>query len=331
MLTAVATSADGQTTEKTPPVTITVRGRTVTIPSWKPLAGATPKVVTPANGDTVNTVQPLFAGTAAPNSVVRLYDGDNVMGETTADSDGRWSFRPTAPLSEGEHTITAISLNADGTESTSKSMVRMTVASGLGTAPAQVPLVVNSLPATTSNSRPVLTGQAPSGATIRIYDGDQLLGEVKAGPDGLWYYTPTAPLITGDHVLRFEVVGADGSKLTSTERPLTVAAGATAVQPPKIVVPSDGQAAPGDVLSGTAPAGSQIQVYDGGALIGGTTAGPNGKWRFRLPRNLSAGKHEVYVVAVDQTGSPVSQSVVVTIEVSPPRTLPVTGAALMGD
>ena len=76
VLTAVATSADGLATAKTPPVTITVRSRAVTIPSWKPLAGAAPTVVTPANGDTVHTVQPLFAGTAAPNSKVRLYDGD---------------------------------------------------------------------------------------------------------------------------------------------------------------------------------------------------------------------------------------------------------------
>ena len=56
----------------------------------------------------------------------------------------------------------------------------------------------------------MLTGQAPAGATIRVYDGDQLLGEVKSGPDGHWYYVPAAPLTAGDHVLRFEVVGADG-------------------------------------------------------------------------------------------------------------------------
>ena len=330
VLTAEATSADGQTTETAPPVTITVRDRTVTLPSWKPSAGATPTFATPANGDTVNTVQPLFAGTAAPNSTLRLYDGDKAMGEAVADSDGRWNFRPTAPLAEGEHTITGVLLNADGTESLSKATVTITVASGLGKAPAEASLVIHAVPATTSNRRPVLTGQAPSGATIRVYDGDQLLGEIKAGPDGLWYYVPAAPLSTGEHVLRFEVIGPDGGTVTTVNRPITVTAGATAVEPPKIVVPAQGQAAPGDMLTGTAPPGSQVQIYEGGTLIGGTTASANGKWRFRLPKNLAAGKHEIYVVVVDQSGSPVSQSVTVTIEVSPPRTLPVTGAALMG-
>ena len=131
VLTAVSTSADGQTTAKAPPVTITVRSRAVTIPSWKPSAGAAPAVVTPENGDMVHTVQPLFAGTAAPNSKVRLYDGDKVMGEAAVDSDGRWTFRPTAPLAEGEHTIAVAPLNADGSEGAARDTVTITIASGL--------------------------------------------------------------------------------------------------------------------------------------------------------------------------------------------------------
>jgi nucleoid-associated protein YgaU len=327
VLTAVATSADGLTTAKAPPVTITVRSRAVTIPSWKPVAGAAPVVITPENGDTVHTVQPLFAGTAAPNSKVRLYDGDKVMGEAVVDADGRWTFRPTAPLAEGEHIIAVAPLNPDGSEGAAKDTVTITIASGLGSAPGGPGIIVDSTPASNANSRPVLTGQAPAGATIRVYDGDQLLGEVKSGPDGHWYYTPAAPLTAGDHVLRFEVVGADGRTVASTETPITVAAGAPSVKPPQITSPSQGQAAPGDVLSGTAPAGSQVQIYDGNTLIGGTTAGANGKWRFRLPANLTAGAHDIHVVAVDQTGLPVSQSKAAAIVVAPPRTLPVTGAA----
>ena len=327
VLTAVATSADGLTTATTTPVTITVRSRAVTIPSWKPSSGAAPTVVTPENGDTIHTVQPLFAGTAAPNSKVRLYDGDQVLGETAVDSDGRWSFRPTAPLAEGEHIIAVIPLNADGSEGAPKDTVTVTIASGLGTVPGGPGIIVDSTPATIANSRPVLTGQAPAGTTIRVYDGDQLVGEVKAGPDGGWYYVPTAPLTAGLHVLHFEVVDADGNVVTSADRPLTVAAGATAIKPPQIAMPAQGQVAPGDVLSGTAPAGSQVKIYDGGTLIGGTTAGRNGKWRFRLPTNLTVGSHEIYVVAVGQSGLPVSQSQTVVIVLVPPRTLPVTGVA----
>ena len=327
VLIAVATSADGLATTTAPPVTITVRSRAVTIPSWKPSAGAAPTVVTPENGDTIHTVQPLFAGTAAPNSKVRLYDGDLVMGETAVDADGRWTFRPTAPLAEGEHAIAVAPLNADGSEGAPKDTVTIVIASGLGTAPGGSGIIVDSTPATIANSRPVLTGQAPAGTTIRIYDGDQLVGEVKAGPDGGWYYVPAAPLTAGLHVLHFEVVDADGNVVTSADRPLTVATGATAVKPPQITTPAQGQVAPGDVLSGSAPAGSQVKIYDGSTLIGGTTAGRNGKWRFRLPGNLTVGSHEIYVVAVGQTGSPVSQSQTVVIVLVPPRTLPVTGAA----
>ena len=55
----------------------------------------------------------------------------------------------------------------------------------------------------------------------------------------------------------------------------------TAVKPPQITTPAQGQVAPGDVLSGTAPAGSQVQIYDGSTLIGGTTAGA--KWQVAVP------------------------------------------------
>ena len=331
VLKVVATSADGLATAEAPPVTITVRNRAVTIPAWKPVAGAAPVFITPENGDTINTVQPLFAGTAAPNSKVRLYDGDKVMGEVAVDSDGRWTFRPAAPLAEGEHTIAVAPLNADGSEGAAKDTVTITIASGLGSAPGGPGIIVDSTPASSANSRPVLTGQAPPGATIRVYDGDQLLGEVKSGPDGNWYYAPAAPLTAGDHVLRFEVVGADGRAVASVESLITVAAGAPSVKPPQITSPSQGQAAPGDVLSGTAPAGSLVQIYDGSTLIGGTTAGANGKWRFRLPANLTAGAHVIHVVTVDQTGLPMSQSKAAVIVVAPPRTLPVTGAATVRD
>jgi len=256
VLTAVATSADGQAASKAPPVTITVRERAVTVPAWKPAAGSAPTVLTPQNGDTVNAVQPLFAGTAAPNSKVRLYDGDKVLGEVAVDSDGRWNFRPAAPLAEGEHTVTAVPLAADGSEGASKTTVTFTIASGLGAAPTQ--------PAQAANATPASTGAA-------------------------------------------------------------------AVTPPLVTVSAPRQAAPGDVISGTAPQGSQVQIYEGSTLLGGATAGANGKWRFRLPAGLSAGAHEIYAVVIGPKGAPVSESQPITIVVAPPRTLPVTGGSSVGD
>ena len=330
VLTAAATSPDGLTTLESLPVTVAVRAQSVVIPSLKPESGAAPVVVNPEDGSTVNTAQPLFTGMVAPNTVVRLYDGVQVMGEATSDPDGRWSFRPTSPLAEGEHTVTVAPLNPDGTESTVKSTLNLTVDSGRGTAPVQLPLVTNKLPEILSNSRPALAGQATPGATIQIYDGDQLVGEVKAGPDGRWYFVPTAPLAPGPHVLRVQAVGSDGALLASAEYPITVAAGAKPIEPPKIVSPKQGQVAPGDVLSGTAPAGSQVQIFDGDRLLGTTMAGANGKWRFKLPKDLQAGKHMFKVVILDQAGKPASESVSVPVEVTPPATLPVTGSVSAG-
>ena len=129
---------------------------------------------------------------------------------------------------------------------------------------------------------------------------------------------------------RVQAVGPDGALLASAEYPITVAAGAKPIEPPKIVSPKQGQVAPGDVLSGTAPAGSQVQIFDGDRLLGTTTAGANGKWRFKLPKELQAGKHMFKVALLDQAGKPASESVSVPVEVTPPATLPVTGSVSAG-
>ena len=48
-----------------------------------------------------------MTGQAFPGGVVRVFDGDVPLGETIADSHGRWVFRPSEPLAAGQHVLTA--------------------------------------------------------------------------------------------------------------------------------------------------------------------------------------------------------------------------------
>ncbi|UIL54457.1 Ig-like domain-containing protein (plasmid) [Pantoea agglomerans] len=43
-----------------------------------------------------------------------ITDGDTVIGEVTADDDGKWTFTPDAPLADGEHAIVVDGTGADG-------------------------------------------------------------------------------------------------------------------------------------------------------------------------------------------------------------------------
>ncbi|MCC3156474.1 hypothetical protein LJ737_04450 [Hymenobacter sp. 15J16-1T3B] len=66
-----------------------------------------PVLSTPANGASLTTAIPSYAGTAPVGSTVTVYvDGSNA-GSTTADAGGSWSFSPAATLAFGAHTVYA--------------------------------------------------------------------------------------------------------------------------------------------------------------------------------------------------------------------------------
>jgi len=78
---------------------------------------ATPQILTPEKPDQSFTdPQPLFKGTAPPNEevTITIHSDDVITKTVTADSNGNWSFRPSTPLSPGQHTITITTKNQYG-------------------------------------------------------------------------------------------------------------------------------------------------------------------------------------------------------------------------
>lgn len=55
-----------------------------------------------------------FAGGAPPGALARLYVDNRRIGDATADSTGRWSLVPTAPITTGRHRVRVDQLNANG-------------------------------------------------------------------------------------------------------------------------------------------------------------------------------------------------------------------------
>lgn len=90
--------------------------------------------------------------------------------------------------------------------------------------PEPVPVaVVIETPAAGQNP-PELSGTGPAGTTIRIFDGDTLLGEVVAGADGTWTFTPADSLATGEHTLKAIAVDKAGAEIGASE-PLAITVG----------------------------------------------------------------------------------------------------------
>lgn len=77
-------------------------------------AASAPEILEPADGAVVDTELPVISGRTQAQRLVAVYIDDVKSGVALADESGAWSFRPTAPLKEGEHKLNVGSLDASG-------------------------------------------------------------------------------------------------------------------------------------------------------------------------------------------------------------------------
>ncbi|WP_328515021.1 Ig-like domain-containing protein [Ralstonia pseudosolanacearum] len=69
----------------------------------------------------------MLTGTAEANSTISIFDGTTLLGTTTADALGSWTFTPTTALIDGSHSLTATATDAAGNVSTASSAFTLTV------------------------------------------------------------------------------------------------------------------------------------------------------------------------------------------------------------
>ena len=80
-----------------------------------------------------NDNTPTLVGKATPNATISVFDGEGenapLLGATTTDNDGNWSYTPTSPLADGDHkfTIEASKVAANGEELKATSTQEITV------------------------------------------------------------------------------------------------------------------------------------------------------------------------------------------------------------
>ena len=80
-----------------------------------------PPNVTPTDPLTIDLarVKPdgsaVFAGTAAPNAKIRIFEGNILLGETIANANGEWVIMLEKSLASGQHLISVVMERSDGT------------------------------------------------------------------------------------------------------------------------------------------------------------------------------------------------------------------------
>jgi hypothetical protein len=152
---------------------------------------AAPVVNMPANGSSITDTTPTYTGTAEAGSTVTVYVDGAVVGTTTADGAGSWSFTQPTSLAEGPHTVKATATDRAGNVSPDSNTNTFSVDATLPEAPVVTSPANNSV---TNDNTPTITGTAPPNVTVTVTLEGNVLGTTTSDASGNWSLTPTTPL-----------------------------------------------------------------------------------------------------------------------------------------
>ena len=178
-----------------------------------------------SNTDNITNVsRPRLEGTAEANSIVRIYQNNQQVGQTTATASGSWQYE-SAPLTTGQYSFTTTVEDAAGNLSAVSSPLLVTVKTSIAP-PTNLDLLATSDSGQsnsdnlTNQAISVIGGQAEAGSTVQLYRATQLLGETTATSTGTWQIT-TAPLSRGTNTLSAIAIDVAGNT-SSASSPLTI-------------------------------------------------------------------------------------------------------------
>jgi autotransporter-associated beta strand protein len=207
------------------------------------VAPATPSVPVLAPGqDTgvsttdglTNINRPTVGGTAEAGSTVTVLVDGVAIGTTIAGADGRWSFTPTTPLTDGTHAVTSRATDRAGNGSGTSAALTLTIDATAPVLSTPVLFGVDNTANVISTTRPTLTGTADPNSTVTVIIDGVTVGTATAGSDGSWSFAVTTPLADGAHSVvttatdRAGTIGRSGTlSLTVDTQAPTVSAGGT--------------------------------------------------------------------------------------------------------
>ena len=256
-----------------------------------------------------------ITGMAEPNSLVAVFDNGVQVGTATASGTGAYSVT-TSALSDASHVLTITAADIAGNVSSSTPLGTWIVDT---IAPSSTPVVVSVTVDTgssttdqiTSDSTLTFTGTAEANSVVQVFDGTTLIGTTTASGTGA--YAVTASVLPDGTYPNFRVTASDAAGNQSgaaTVTPWTIDTTAPATPVVASVTVDTGISTTDQItndntltVTGTAAANSIVKVFDGGVLVGTTTASGTGAYSITTSV-LADGVHSALTVtATDLAGN----------------------------
>ncbi|EBP9396421.1 Ig-like domain repeat protein, partial [Salmonella enterica] len=316
--TAIATNVKGESSESAR-FSLTIDTLSPDAPRVELIADNTGLLTGPLqNNDRTDEAKPLFSGQGEAGNTITIKEGSTVIGSATVDGNGRWTFTPTTPLSDGEHTFTVEQSDKAG----NVSRVTTTPTIIVDTTPPDAAIIDN-----VAKDGTTVSGTAEAGSTVSIYDpAGNYLGSTITGENNHFSITLN-PARTHGERLEARIQDAVGNVGPTTE--FTASDSQYPAQPTILTVTDDAGAVTGllkngdatddnrPTLSGTAEPGSTISINDNGFPVPTfppIVADADGKWSFTPSLALADGDHVFTATATNDRGTS-GQSVSFTIDI----------------
>lgn len=312
------------------------------------------------SGGLTNDARPTLVGTAEKNALITVSVDGKFLGTTTAAADGSWRFTPTSALDSTTHIFTATATDDAGNVQGSSLEYTITIDAIAPDAPTitlvqndnGAPLVTIASGGATNDTRPLISGTAEKGSTVKIYDNGNLLATVTAGPDGSWSVPGTgliSTLSSGLHSLTATATDTAGNT-SSLGQPYNITIDLQAPNAPTFTSVIDdvaggivGSLISGQLtndsmptLNGRAEAGATITIMDGlnpVQTLAPIIADNNGNWSYTFTTALSDGNHTLTVKATDPAGNtgPASLPFTVNVDATLPGAPSITNVTDLGN
>jgi VCBS repeat-containing protein len=307
--TATATDAAGNIGDASAvfPVEIDTSG-----PSAPVIAGLSEDTGIADDGVTSDTTLTL-TGTADAGATVTVFDGPHVLGTAIADGDGNWSF-DTVELSEGAYQFTATATDAVGNIGERSENFDVVVDVTPPAIEITTPISGDGLVNASEGGSLSVSGTAAGGqqvfVTFRDAGGATVTGT--AFVDGLGDWTLSGADISGleNGEISIEVYAVDraGNQSATVTETVTFDSGLPAA--PVITGFTDNTGFGGDnltsdttpTLTGTAEAGTTVEIFDGQTSLGTVSVDGAGNWSFTTG-TLAEGAHTLTARATDEAGN----------------------------